>query len=456
MLLRIAAFEARYQLRAPLFAVGFALFFLFTFGSVTVDEVQIGGKGNVNVNSPFAIVQTVGVMALLSAFIVTAFVAGVIVRDDETGFAPILRATRITKRDYLLGRFAGAFLVAVAVLAAVPLGMLVGSWMPWLDPEKVGPFVALHYAYAFLVVGVPTMFVMATGFFALATVTRSMMWTYGGLVAFLVLFVVSRLLLRDPAWDTVAALADPFGVSPIARTTRYWTAADRNTMLPPLAGLMLANRAIWLGVSAAIFGLAYWRFRFDAPGIGAGRAGKEKADDERAPVAPGVHRRLPAPAPGGATGWRQFVALTRFDMAFVFRSPAFFVLLAMGMFNAFGGLASTLTQRGVQYFPVTRSAVETLTGSFTFIPIIIAIYYAGELVWRDHERRMHEITGASAAPDWAFVIPKILAITFVLLATFVAAVIVAVGFQAWNGYYDFELSPYALWFGWRTSSWAGR
>jgi aminopeptidase N len=448
MLLRIAAFEARYQLRAPLFAVGFALFFLFTFGSVTVDEVQIGGKGNVNVNSPFAIVQTVGVMALLSAFIVTAFVAGVIVRDDETGFAPILRATRISKRDYLLGRFAGAFLVAVAVLASVPLGMLVGSWMPWLDPEKVGPFVALHYAYAFLVVGVPTMFVMATGFFALATVTRSMMWTYVGLIAFLVLFVVSRILLRDPSWDTVAALADPFGVSPIARTTRYWTAADRNTMLPPLSGLMLANRAIWLGVGALLFGLAYWRFRFDAPGIGAGRAEKRKSDDERAPIAPGAHGNLPAPAPGGATGWRQFVALTRFDMAFVFRSPAFFVLLALGMFNAFGGLASTLTQRGVQYFPVTRSAVETLTGSFTFIPIIIAIYYAGELVWRDHERRMHEITGASAAPDWAFVVPKILAITFVLLATFVAAVVVAVGFQAWNGYYDFELAHYALWFVW--------
>ena len=55
MLARIAAFEVRYQLRAPLFYVGFALFFLLTFGSVTVDEIQIGGKGNVNVNSPFAI-----------------------------------------------------------------------------------------------------------------------------------------------------------------------------------------------------------------------------------------------------------------------------------------------------------------------------------------------------------------------------------------------------------------
>ena len=130
MLARIAAFELRYQLRAPLFLIGFAIFFLLTFGSVTVDEIQIGGKGNVNVNSPFAITQTVGIMTVFAIFIVTAFVANVIVRDDETGFAPILRATRITKRDYLVGRFTGAFAVAFLVLASVPLGMLIGSWMP--------------------------------------------------------------------------------------------------------------------------------------------------------------------------------------------------------------------------------------------------------------------------------------------------------------------------------------
>jgi hypothetical protein len=36
-----------------------------------------------------------------------------------------------------------------------------------------------------------------------------------------------------------------------------------------------------------------------------------------------------------ATG-AQLAALARFDMRFVFRSPAFFVLLAIGVFNAWG------------------------------------------------------------------------------------------------------------------------
>jgi ABC-type transport system involved in multi-copper enzyme maturation permease subunit len=79
MLLKIAAFELRYQLRSPLFLVGFAIFFLLTFGSVTIDQIQIGARGNVNVNSPFALLQTTGIMSIFAVFIVTAFVANVVI-----------------------------------------------------------------------------------------------------------------------------------------------------------------------------------------------------------------------------------------------------------------------------------------------------------------------------------------------------------------------------------------
>jgi aminopeptidase N len=442
----IAAFEVKYQLRAPLFAIGFALFFLLTFGSVTVDEIQIGGKGNVHLNSPFAICQTVGVMGVFAMFVAAAFVANVVVRDDETGFAPILRATRVTKRDYLVGRFTGAFFVAFLVLTSVPIGMLVGSWMPWLDSEKVGPLVPAHYVYALFVIGLPSMLVMSAGFFALATVTRSMMWTYVGLVGFLVLFITSRVLLRDPSLDRIAALTDPFGISAMLQTTRYWTAAERNTTLPPLAGIMLVNRAIWIGAAFALFGVAFLRFRFDAPGARASKKKKTTPAPTPSDDAPPAARLAPHAASAKPSALTELAAVTRFDMRFVFRSPAFFVLLAIGMFNAFGGMTGVVTQRGVDYLPVTRAMSEVLKGSFTIVPIIVAVYYAGELVWRDHDRRMHEIVGATSAPDWAFVLPKVLAITLVLGATYLASVLVSVIFQLWHGYTHLELGHYLVWF----------
>ena len=112
MFASVSGFEARYQLRNPVLWVSFGIFFLLTFGAVTVDQIQIGDTSNIKQNSPFAIVQTVFIMSIFALFAVTAFVANSVTRDDETGFGPILRATPLNKAAYLYGRFAGAYLAA--------------------------------------------------------------------------------------------------------------------------------------------------------------------------------------------------------------------------------------------------------------------------------------------------------------------------------------------------------
>src|SRR5882724_10336170 len=165
MLAKVAAFEFRYQLRSPLFFIVCAIFFLLTFGSVTIDQIQIGGRGNVNVNSPYAILFTVGIFMVLGLFVVVAFVANAVVRDDETGFAPIMRATSLTRRDFLIGRFVGATAVAFLVVVAMAAGVLVGSFMPWLDPEHVGPLHLDAYVYTLFFFALPTLLVLAAGFF---------------------------------------------------------------------------------------------------------------------------------------------------------------------------------------------------------------------------------------------------------------------------------------------------
>ena len=52
--------------QGPVFWVGCLLFFLFAFGAVTVDTIQIGARGSVHVNAPFAIVQTLGILSLFA------------------------------------------------------------------------------------------------------------------------------------------------------------------------------------------------------------------------------------------------------------------------------------------------------------------------------------------------------------------------------------------------------
>jgi hypothetical protein len=121
MFVKVAAFELRYQLKAPVFWVAAILVFLLTYGSVTTDAIQIGATSNVHVNSPAALIQVCLIFSLFFMFFSTALVANVVVRDDDTGFGPIIRATRITKFDYLYGRFAGALVAVALAFLAVPL-----------------------------------------------------------------------------------------------------------------------------------------------------------------------------------------------------------------------------------------------------------------------------------------------------------------------------------------------
>merc|ERR1712185_759524 len=226
------------------------------------DDITIGGGGNVNLNSPVAIVTTHLVLTIFFMFVTTAFVANVIVRDEESGFGPLIRSTQVSKFSYLLGRFAGAFIAAALAFLVVPLGIWLGSLMPWLDPETIGPNRFAYYAVAYFVFAMPSVFMVSALFFAVATMTRSMMYTYVAVVGFLVLYIVLNAIMgSQPEYRDLASYVEPFGLAAFGNATRYWTAAESNSMIPPVDSVLLVNRAIWLGFAVLMLALAYWRFR---------------------------------------------------------------------------------------------------------------------------------------------------------------------------------------------------
>ena len=139
MLLRILLFELRYQIRQPLFWIATLLFFLLTFGAITTDTITVGGAiGSVNRNAPFVIFQLLAVMTAIGTFLTTAFVSNSVHRDFESQTDALFFSLPLKKRDYLFGRFGGSLLVANLVFLGVVLGIVIGSVMPWLEPERIG------------------------------------------------------------------------------------------------------------------------------------------------------------------------------------------------------------------------------------------------------------------------------------------------------------------------------
>jgi ABC-2 type transport system permease protein len=446
----VAAFEIRQQIRSPLFAIVATLFFLLVFGTMASDQIHIGDTANVHKNSPFAIGQTHLIMGLFFMFAATAFVAGSVVRDDETGFGPILRSAPLTKFDYLYGRFFGAFTAAALAFLAVPAAMLVGQVLPWIDPDKMGPFRPDALAFAYFLLALPGVFLTSALFFTVATVARSMAWTFVAVIGMVVIYTFGAIILATPDLEAPLARWDPLGVFMFDVVTRYWTANDRNTLLPSLSGVLLFNRLFCITLGLLALAASYPLFQYrGAPGRPATAKDTATASiGPRLPVAPLVTANATAPCFDGHAAWAQFVARTRFDMGQVFTSPVYWVLLGLGLMNAAGGLwESTSDGRyGGAVWPVTRILITALDGSFTFIAIIIAAYYAGELVWRDRDRRAHEMIDATPAPDWSFLAPKTAAVILVLVSTLVASVAAAVIVQAVKGYYDFEFGEYLLWY----------
>ena len=449
MFASVAGFELRQQLKSPVFWVAGLLFLLFSFLFVTTDAIQVGGLGPVKRNGPYGIGLLFLTMGVFYMFVTTAFVAGVVVRDDETGFGPILRSTRISRGAYLYGRFTGAIAGAALGFLFVPAGMALGGLAPWADHEKLAPFLPGAYLHAYFVWALPTILVTGALFFALATATRSMMATYIGVVAVLVLFIVSRVAVARLSGQAVAPFLDPFGFGAFGAVTRYLSTIEKNTAPPPLGPALLASRLLWLGIGAAFLAAAYVLYRPE--GLSPRRRRRQErareaamAPAERSP--PSTARPATARHDAGAA-WAQFRQRTQFEAALVFRSPAFFVLLAVGLVNA---VANLWLADGVLYgsplHPVTRTMIEGLRGGFSIIPMVVAVYYAGELVWRDRDRRVEEIVGSTPAPDWSFAFPKMLAISLVLLSMLVVGALAGVAVQLLKGGATPDVPEYLGWF----------
>src|SRR5262249_6215731 len=117
---KIAWFEFRYQLKSPVLWAAFVIFFLVCYGIIAAAGRISAGGGNTYINSPASVMLWVLGFGLFTPFASAAYAADVVIRDDQTGFGPILYTTRVTKFSYLFGRLTGAFSACLVFLVAVP------------------------------------------------------------------------------------------------------------------------------------------------------------------------------------------------------------------------------------------------------------------------------------------------------------------------------------------------
>jgi ABC-2 type transport system permease protein len=213
MIAAIARFELRYHLRRPVTWIYFGVLALLAFGVASSDVVRVGGaSGRVHRNAPDVINWAVMILTIFGTAITSAIAGAAILRDFEARAHELLFSTPLSKRAYVGGRFIGAYLVTMMVFLGVPLGLMLGSAMPWVDAESLGPFSLAAYLWPYLVYTAPNTLLATALFFAVGITSRSLFAVYVQGMALFVGYSVAVSFLGDFESEALAALVDPFGV----------------------------------------------------------------------------------------------------------------------------------------------------------------------------------------------------------------------------------------------------
>jgi ABC-2 type transport system permease protein len=443
MFLRIAAHELRYRFRHLQVYIYFGVFAAAAWLSVMGQAGAFGGGtfGQRLLNSPYHLAEGTLIASIVGVLIAMGFFGQAVYRDFHHNTAPLFFTAPISKAAYLGGRFAGSLLAVTFIMAGWPLGMYLGSLMPFLDAARFGPNVLEHYIRPFIIFVVPTLVFTGALFLSLAALTRRIMINYVAGVILFIGYLASMELVADLERRTLAALLDPFGFQTFTLVTQYWTAAEQNEQALAVSGLILLNRLIWLAIGLAIFAFAFWRFQLahQAPAFTRARTitGQAPADPT------GRVRPTPVPAVTVAPrGLPQFTSLARQEFVGIIRNGYFFAIVVCAIAFLSLGAAYVDQSYGTTVYPVTARVAEWLSTDFYIFFLILTTFVGGELIWRERDGQLNQFFDALPVAEWIPLTAKFCALLLMHAALLLVIMVTGLAVQVVKGYFHFEIGLY--------------
>src|SRR5579862_9503705 len=448
MISSILAFEFSRRLRRistyVYFLVFFGLGFLFVLmsgGAFAEATVDFGTGGKVLVTSPFALTFIIAYVSFFGVVVTAALAGQGTYQDVDSNSTAFFYTAPISKFDYLAGRFLGSLAVQLVVFSSVGLGAWIATRMPWLDPVRVGPQHFAAYIQPYLTLVLPNLILTSAIFFALSALGRKMLPVYAGSVVLLIGYFVATQLSADLTVSNLAAMVDPFGGNAVSRITQYWTPFQRNAQLIPFNSILLWNRALWLGIGAAILSATYFRFSFThAPARMRSKVQVETAVE--LPVA--ALQSLPVTHPTFSWGSsiRELLSLTWLQFTETVKNVFFVVLVLAGALMAIASAYGINSPFSTPVYPVTWRMLELGGAGFALFILAIVTFYSGELVWRERDAQLNQIMDAMPVQRWVVFGGKLLALMLVQVLLALMVMVCGLIVQIGAGYHHYELGLY--------------
>ena len=438
----VLSFELSYRFRRPATYIYLAILFLISFLFAATDAISISGAvGNIHKNSPYTIYQVMLILTLLGTLIISAVMGVPVYRDYEHHFHEIMFTLPVSKAQYLGGRFLGSYFTTLFIFFGIPLGILTGLVMPWIDKEVLGPFMLNAYVLPFLYIVIPNVFILGVMFFATGSLFRNQLAIYLQGMVFFIFYLVLTSATGDVENNPKFALFDVFGITPSFYITRYWTPFEKNLQTIPLESYLLWNRLLWIVIALIGALVTYRLFQFSkaSPFVLRSRNIQKKISAENL-----SHISLLETSKdySFSTRLQQWLQMVRFDFFGTIRSVPFIAIWICGVILILGQMPQIGKMFGTTIYPVTYAIIDDLTGNFTLFTLIIITFYSGELVWKERERGIHLITDSLPVSRYALITAKFFAMCLIVAMMQFTVLFIGILIQTLKGFYRYDIDVY--------------
>jgi ABC-2 type transport system permease protein len=409
---------------------------LFDFLTVTTGSSKI-------VNSPLGITGLFGGLSGLLIFLYPSIIGVSVYRDYQSEMHTILYSYPFTKLQYLLAKFFAGIFVVNTIVLIIALGIGTGFILPGTNQDIVGSFDLKSYLDIYLIYILPNMLFIGAIVFGIVTFTRNIS---AGFITVLIILILQGLLVSlfdDPEKRFFAAILDPFGDSAIQYYTRYWTVSEQNELHLPIKEVLIYNRLLWSGIGLLIFGTIYKVFSFSQNAFTFSFNNKESKRITKSNFGGIIKINLPKVSFDFSftNQLKSLWKLCTVDFLFVVKSWPFICIVIVGLLINLIGLSELGNVFGTSTLPRTWRMLAA-GNTFALAINICTFLYAGLLIHRSRIANINQLIDVSPTQNWVLFGSKFLAIFMMQLALSSLIIITGLIFQAYNGFYDFEISLY--------------
>jgi hypothetical protein len=372
----VLTFEVRAQAREPLTTLYALVFFLLSVGYAASDAVElVSDRGGVPRTASWALALAFGGLTAFGQVITTMIATTAMLRDEAQRTRALVATTGLGARTWFLARVCAALLVMLAVYAAMPVGVTVGTAINGGHMAD-----ALRGSLrAFAVVTVPTMITVTVLLSCAALITQRVLGVLAAALALVAIWQLALSLTGNAATAHIGALLDPFGNAPVLALTHGWTEQQRALDDVPLRGLFAANRAVWLTVAALVAGVVL----------------STQSHRAFAPTAPASNPRGDTRTIGAlSSSSTALSSLRRFTASWMQFDGGWRVVTLLAVLNALSNAVTrTVPSQGTPS-ALFASVLALVSEHSRLFLILLATVYAGELVWRERDVRVHQLIDA--------------------------------------------------------------